>query len=275
MSRSIEDIDRDIAQVKAEIALKNKYEQGFNQPQTRVGWSSYIAAGDPNVMKMYQDRENAYKNMMKQQEFQAAENELNRQNAVKLAEAQRRAQEMYDRDRLYKEYKDAISMRDALAKSSDPNDFMAQAKIQEYDNKIEFLEGRLGFKEQSRIKKAEEDKKAEENNNIPEASGEAKPSDYRDTQTWKSREEDWKKLMGMKFTDEVKAKMQALIDREDREDVKERMKLDLQKLGKTVEDKEQAELDQLEDDDKKYGALTPKEYKRRAYLRNKLKNRKK
>lgn len=89
MSRSIEDIDRDIAQVKAEIALKNKYEQGFNQPQTRVGWSSYIAAGDPNVMKMYQDRENAYKNMMKQQEFQAEQNELNRQNAEKLANMSR------------------------------------------------------------------------------------------------------------------------------------------------------------------------------------------
>jgi hypothetical protein len=89
MSRSIEDIDRDIAQVKAEIALRNKYEQGFNQPQTRVGWSSYIAAGDPNVMKMYQDRENAYKNMMKQQEFQAEQNDLNRKNAEKLANMSR------------------------------------------------------------------------------------------------------------------------------------------------------------------------------------------
>lgn len=91
MSRSIEEIDRDIAQVKAEIALKNKYEQGFNQPQTRVGWGSYIAAGDPNVLKMYQDRENAYKNMISQQEFQAAQNELNRQNAEKLANMSRGA----------------------------------------------------------------------------------------------------------------------------------------------------------------------------------------
>lgn len=231
MSRSIEDIDRDIAQVKAEIALKNKYEQGFNQPQTRVGWSSYIAAGDPNVMKMYQDRENAYKNMMKQQEFQAEQNELNRQNAEKLANAQRRAQESYEQDKLYNEYKDTIALRDALAKTADPNKPEDQAKIQQYDNKIERLGRRLGFIEPA------ENKKAEANKSIPEPTGEEQPSDYRDTQTWESRDKDWKQLMGTKsFTDDIKTKMLDLIDREDRKDVKERMKLDLKGRGDTVEE---------------------------------------
>lgn len=124
MSRSIEEIDRDIAQVKAEIALKNKYEQGFNQPQTRVGWSSYIAAGDPNVLKMYQDRENAYKNMVKHQEFQAAENELNRQNAAKLAGMSRGSAEAAKIDEWTKALRNAEAVlsyyEGAVKKDNDP-----------------------------------------------------------------------------------------------------------------------------------------------------------
>lgn len=124
MSRSIEDIDKDIAQVKAEIALKNKYEQGFNQPQTHVGWSSYIAAGDPNVMKMYQDRENAYKNMMKQQEFQAEQNELNRQNAEKLANMSRGSAEAAKIDEWTKGLRNAEAVlsyyEGAVKKDNDP-----------------------------------------------------------------------------------------------------------------------------------------------------------
>lgn len=78
MGRSIEEIRADIARVKAEMALRNKYEQGFNQPQTRTGWSSYIVTGDRGLLDAYQNRENQWKNQMQQQGYQAAQSALNR-----------------------------------------------------------------------------------------------------------------------------------------------------------------------------------------------------
>lgn len=78
MGRSIEEIQADIARVKAEMALRNKYEQGFNQPQTKTGWSSYIVNGDRGLLDAYQNRENQWKNQMQQQGYQAAQNALNR-----------------------------------------------------------------------------------------------------------------------------------------------------------------------------------------------------
>lgn len=76
MPRSLQEIDADIAQVKAEIALRDKYERGFNQPQTKVGWGSYIVNNDRGLLDQYQNRENQWKNLIKQQEFQAAERAL-------------------------------------------------------------------------------------------------------------------------------------------------------------------------------------------------------
>lgn len=146
MSRSIEDIDRDIAQVKAEIALKNKYEQGFNQPQTRVGWSSYIAAGDPNVLKMYQDRENAYKNMMKQQEFQAEQNELNRQNAEKLANMSRGSADAAKIDEWTKGLRNAEAVlkyyEDAVKKDNAPELKRELAKAR---SDVQYFRDKLGM----------------------------------------------------------------------------------------------------------------------------------
>jgi hypothetical protein len=65
--------------------------------------------------------------------------------------------------------------------------------------------------------------------------------------------------------------MQNIIDHEDRNDVKERMKNDLESRGMTVEEKEKSELDGLEAALKEYGALTPKENKRLDALRKKYK----
>lgn len=78
MARSIEEIQADIARVKAEMALRDKYERGFNQPQTKVGWGSYIVNGDRGLLDAYQNRENQWKNMQEQQIYQAKQNALNR-----------------------------------------------------------------------------------------------------------------------------------------------------------------------------------------------------
>jgi hypothetical protein len=85
MARSIEEIQADIARVKAEMALRDKYEQGFNQPQTRTGWSSYIVNGDRGLLDAYQNRENQWKNQMQQQDFQAKEADYNRKLQEKIA----------------------------------------------------------------------------------------------------------------------------------------------------------------------------------------------
>ncbi len=84
MPRSIEEIQADIAKVKQEIALRDRYTQGFNQPRTSVGWGSYIVDGDRGLLDAYQGRESDWKKMMEQQEFQAAERAL----AQKFTEAE-------------------------------------------------------------------------------------------------------------------------------------------------------------------------------------------
>lgn len=92
MPRSVAEIQAEIARVKQEIAARDMY----RQPQTQVGWGSYIVDGDRGMLDAYQNREDQYNKMMKQQAFQAAEaalnrkfqeqeNERNRQNAIKLA----------------------------------------------------------------------------------------------------------------------------------------------------------------------------------------------
>lgn len=93
MGRSIEEIQADIARVKAEMALRDKYEQGFNQPQTRTGWSSYIVNGDRGLLDAYQNRENQWKNQMQQQGYQAAQNALNRKFQEEQAVLNRKFQE--------------------------------------------------------------------------------------------------------------------------------------------------------------------------------------
>ena len=76
MPRSVAEIEADIAKVKAEMALRDKYERGFNQPQTKVGWGSYIVSGDRGMLDQYQNRENQWKNMQEQQAYQSAERAL-------------------------------------------------------------------------------------------------------------------------------------------------------------------------------------------------------
>ena len=72
MPRSVAEIEADIARVKQEIAARNTYKQ----PQTRVGWGSYIVEGDRGMLDAYQNRENQYNQMLQQQAFQSAERAL-------------------------------------------------------------------------------------------------------------------------------------------------------------------------------------------------------
>lgn len=93
MARSIEEIQADIARVKAEMALRDKYERGFNQPQTKVGWGSYIVNGDRGLLDAYQNRENQWKNMQEQQAYQSAERALQQKFQEEEARKNRDLQE--------------------------------------------------------------------------------------------------------------------------------------------------------------------------------------
>lgn len=92
MPRSVAEIQAEIAKVKQEIATRDMYKQ----PQSRVGWATYVGTGDRELLDAYQNREDQYNKMIKQQQFQAAEaalarkfqeaeNERNRQNAKAVA----------------------------------------------------------------------------------------------------------------------------------------------------------------------------------------------
>ena len=56
MPRSVAEIQAEIAKVKQEIAARDMY----RQPQSQVGWGSYIVEGDRGMLDAYQNREDQY-----------------------------------------------------------------------------------------------------------------------------------------------------------------------------------------------------------------------
>jgi hypothetical protein len=84
MPRSVQEIQNDIAKVKAEIALKNKYMNGYSAPTSNRGWGAYFQ-GDRSVHQKALDDQTAWARALQQQEFQASESDLNRALQEKLA----------------------------------------------------------------------------------------------------------------------------------------------------------------------------------------------
>lgn len=84
MPRSVQEIQNDIAKVKAEIALKNKYMNGYSAPTSNRGWGAYFQ-GDKSVHQKALDDQTAWARALQQQEFQAAEAEENRKLQEKIA----------------------------------------------------------------------------------------------------------------------------------------------------------------------------------------------
>lgn len=84
MPRSVQEIQNDIAKVKAEIALKNKYMNGYSAPTSNRGWGAYFQ-GDKTVHQKALDDQTAWAKALEQQEFQAKESDLNRALQEKLA----------------------------------------------------------------------------------------------------------------------------------------------------------------------------------------------
>lgn len=155
MPRSVEEIQNDIAKVKAEIALRNKYTQGFNQPQTKVGWGSYIVNNDRGLLDQYQNRENQWKNAIEQQLFQAEQNRLSRESAEKIAginkaiaEEEKMDDYMRQRNRAANTYSYAQAQLDAANKDGNKEAIdKATLDLALAKHDLDYYNKKVGYKE--------------------------------------------------------------------------------------------------------------------------------
>lgn len=92
----------DIGAIKARIAEleQRKAERNAMRGYRDLAYFDYMTKGDRSAFDRIDASENAYRNMLKQQEFNARENELNRQNALTLASMNKDSQAAYDKQRL-------------------------------------------------------------------------------------------------------------------------------------------------------------------------------
>lgn len=129
MPRSVAEIQAEIAKVKQEIAARDMY----RQPQSQVGWATYVGTGDRGLLDAYQNREDQYNKMMKQQAFQAAEAALNRK--FQEAEAAKNRENALKIAGLSKEagYNDKIK---AKQKEQEKESLAAEIAQAEYDDAI-------------------------------------------------------------------------------------------------------------------------------------------
>lgn len=144
MPRSVAEIQAEIAKVKQEIATRDMY----RQPQSRVGWASYVGTGDRGLLDAYQNREDQYNKMIKQQQFQAAEaalarkfqeaeNERNRQNARDIAGMNKQTALNDKQNEAYLQYQKYILAREKMkAQGLDTS---------EMDLQINHLADKFGF----------------------------------------------------------------------------------------------------------------------------------
>lgn len=87
MYQELEELDKEIAKVKEQLAARqSKYEE-VPQPKTQVGWSSYIVNNDRGMLDKYQDAERNWYNLKEQE-----------RHAKVLADKQRAQQDMMNMD---------------------------------------------------------------------------------------------------------------------------------------------------------------------------------
>lgn len=137
MPRSVAEIQAEIAKVKQEIATRDMY----RQPQTRVGWASYVGTGDRGLLDAYQNREFQAAERALQQKFQEQENERNRENALKIASMNKSAaaEDKRDEAKLRLE-KLAIAKAEAERVGGD---------TRQLDAEIKYLTDKYGFEQPS------------------------------------------------------------------------------------------------------------------------------
>lgn len=87
MYQELEELDKEIAKVKEQLAARqSKYEE-VPQPKTQVGWSSYIVNNDRGMLDKYQDAERQWYNFKEQE-----------RHSKELTDKQRAQQDMMNMD---------------------------------------------------------------------------------------------------------------------------------------------------------------------------------
>lgn len=178
MPRSVQEIQNDIAKVKAEIALKNKYMNGYSAPTSNRGWGAYFQ-GDKSVHQKALDDQTAWARALQQQEFQAAEADANRKLQEKIAEMNRQNtsmdkmdENMLMRNKAATKFNYAQKALEAAIKSGDAQEInKANMDLALAQHELDYYNKRTGFTDNTtNVNKAEEtgnsetpeDKSAEE-----------------------------------------------------------------------------------------------------------------
>ena len=167
MPRSIEEIQNDIAKVKAEIALRNKYMNGYSAPTSNRGWGAYFQ-GDKSVHQKALDDQTAWARALQQQEFQAAEAEENRKLQEKIAEMNRQNtsmdkmdENMLMRNKAATKYSYAQKALEAAKNSGNQDEIdKATMDLALAQHELDYYNKRTGF-----ISNTSNDNKAEETGN--------------------------------------------------------------------------------------------------------------
>lgn len=101
--RSVAEIDKDIAEVQAQIAARNSGTPDRNNPEYRAARFDYIVEGDRSGLDAYQNALNA-----------AIQNKLSRESAEKMAQAGKEQADEEAMDQWQKEYSFAKSAKEEI-----------------------------------------------------------------------------------------------------------------------------------------------------------------
>lgn len=157
MYQELEELDKEIAKVKEQLAARqSKYEE-VPQPKTQVGWSSYIVNNDRGMLDKYQDAERQWYNLKEQE-----------RHARELADKQRAQQDMMNMDENMKNRSiAAINYQYAqqalkLDNSRDPaTKAMLEQKAAEAKATLDYWNKRTGLVDKDVKKELKNDVKAE------------------------------------------------------------------------------------------------------------------
>lgn len=136
-------IDERIAELEQRIAEKKAYERLYRPSRNMAAWD-YVAEGDRSGYDKIDASEAAYYNMLKQQEFNARENELNRQNAIKAATLSNSSNSNVANEIAHK-YELASTDYDVALQTYNPDDPVSVGNLKRKGQILNHYGSQLGF----------------------------------------------------------------------------------------------------------------------------------
>ena len=173
MYQELEELDKEIAKVKEQLAARqSKYEE-VPQPKTQVGWASYIVNNDRGMLDKYQDAERQWYNLKEQE-----------RHAKELADKQRAQQDMMNMDENmknrsiaavnYQYAKQALKLDTSRDKSTKA---MLEQKLAEAKATLDYWNKRTGLVENDVKKELKDEVKTEvdESKEVPKVEPKEEP----------------------------------------------------------------------------------------------------